>query len=316
MSLLSAQDWQELKVAQREKKVLDITKNSEFMCRWGTPEKPAQVLEDLLTHTLPLDPGTTIAKIKIAKTELPSNVSKHFRLDFAAEVVLKHPDSQLESIFVCMEMMGYVMAKLLARCEAHASRLVADQLASGVAYNKIVRIFYICFSTQNIPLYHHLNEYYHVHRPYREGTFDVKLSTYTWINIELDKLPQSVEDLNEGLVREGLLYHLYRADKLTIAEARNLVKKYGVVIESALKHDLDESYLKLARQALQTGVRVEDELKAVRVISLEEGEEQGMEKGMEKATYKIALKMLALGISHQEISQSTELSLDEIKSLA
>ena len=117
-----------------------------------------------------------------------------------------------------------------------------------------------------------------------------------------------MEDLNEGLVREGLLYHLYRADKLTIAEAKNLVKKYGVVMARALKHDLDESYLKLARQALQTGVRFEDELKAVRVISLEEGSE--------KEKHKIALKMLALGLSHQDIAQSTELSLDEIKSLA
>ena len=318
MGLLSDQDWQELEVALREKKVLDIAKNSTFMCRWGT-SKPSQDLADLLTHTLPLEPGFAIKKIRIVKTELPSNVSKHYRLDYAAEVLVKHRNSKLELIFVCMEMMGYVMDDLLERCEAHSSRLVADQLASGFAYNQIIRVFYICFSTQNIPLYRHLHEYFHVHRPYREETFDVKLSTYTWINIELDKLPKSVEDLNEGLVREGLLYHLYRADKLTIVEARNLVQKYGVVMERALKQDLDESYLKMARKALQTGVRFEDELKAARATSRrkgkEEGLEEGMEKGSEKATHKIALKLLALGISHKDISQSTGLDLDEIKSL-
>ena len=322
MSLFSDQDWQKLEVALREKKVLDITNNSIFMCRWGI-SKPTQALKDLLTHTLPLEPGFAIKKIRIEKTELPSLVSKDYRLDYAAKVVVKHKNSKVELILVCMEMMGYVMDDLLERCEAHSSRLVADQLASGMAYNQIARVFYICFSAQNFPLYQHLDEYFHIHRPYREETFDVKLSTYTWINIELDKLPKSVEDLNEGLAREGLLYHLYRADRLTIAEARSLVKKYGVVMERALKQDLNESYLKMARKALQTGVRLEDELKAARAISLEKGMEKGIKKGRkegrkegrEEEKHKIALKMLASGRSHEDISQFTELSLDEIKNL-
>ena len=314
MGLLSDQDWQKLEVALREKKVLDITKNSIFMCRWGT-SKPTKALKDLLTHTLPLEPGFAVERIRIVKTELPSHASKNYRLDYAIEVLVEYKNSEVEIIFVCMEMMGYVMDKLLERCEAHASRLVSDQLASGAPYNEIIRVFYICFSAQNIPLYQDLGEYFHVHRPYRAETFDVSLKTYTWINIELDKLPKSVEDLNEDLVREGLLYHLYRADKLSIVEARNLVRKYGVVMERALKQDLDESYLKMARKALQTGVRVEDELKAVRAISLKKGREEGIKKGSEKATHKIALKLLALGMSHEDISQSTELSLDEIKSL-
>ena len=82
-------------------------------------------------------------------------------------------------------------------------------------------------------------------------------------------------------------------------------------MERALKHDLDESYLKMARKALQTGVRFEDELRAARAISRAKGKEEGKEE----KKHEIALELLALGISHKDISQSTKLSLDEIKSL-
>ena len=86
--------------------------------------------------------------------------------------------------------------------------------------------------------------------------------------------------------------------------------------KSKWKQELDESYRKKARKALERGVRLEDELKAVRATYLEKGWEEGMEKAREEGIkHKVALKMLASGKSHKDISHYTGLSLDEIKSL-
>ena len=48
---------------------------------------------------------------------------------------------------------------------------------------------------------------------------------------------------------------------------------------------------------------------------IEKGIEKGIKRGIEKASYKIAFNFLKLGLSLEQISQATELSLSELEDI-
>ena len=65
----------------------------------------------------------------------------------------------------------------------------------------------------------------------------------------------------------------------------------------------------------------EDSLKAYRDVknsidtALEKGREEGMAKGMEIEKISTARRLLSMGLSEEQVSTATELSLEEIQNL-
>ena len=66
----------------------------------------------------------------------------------------------------------------------------------------------------------------------------------------------------------------------------------------------------------------EDSLKAYRDVknsidtALEKGREEGMAKGMEKEKLSTACRLLSMGLSEEQVSTATELSLEVIQKLS
>ena len=65
----------------------------------------------------------------------------------------------------------------------------------------------------------------------------------------------------------------------------------------------------------------EDSLKAYRDVknsidtALEKGREEGMAEGMEKEKQSTARRLLSIGLSEEQVSTATELTLEEIQKL-
>jgi len=99
--------------------------------------------------------------------------------------------------------------------------------------------------------------------------------------------------------------------------------KYEMAIEDCIKNDMIKEYLKKERKRvknmLQDEYDYETDIAVQRAEALEYGIEQGIEQGIVRGAYdakvETAINLINFGLSLENISKATGLSLDEIKRL-
>jgi predicted transposase/invertase (TIGR01784 family) len=206
------------------------------------------------------------------------------------------------------------------RCLFYTSRMISEQAPKGNrgvwAYN-IAEVYLIAlledFTLEGCPESAYLHDIYLCNRDTGEIFYDKLGYTY----IELSKFVKAGADLETNLDKWlFVLKNLSRMDKIpvylrkpifeklfSIAEYTNLTKEEKTMYDSSLKYKWDN------QNVLDYAVTTAE------AKGIEKGIERGIEKGKYEKAVAIALQMKKRGMPTDQISELTELSVDDIEKL-
>ena len=193
----------------------------------------------------------------------------------------------------------------------YLSKMFGNQLSPGEGY----RILYRCIniSILGFKLFADSEEFYSVFGFYEKRRHTRATDKMEFHVIELPKLPEKLEENS--------------SDLLLWAKFISAEKKEEFEMLSGKNASIDKAYerLQVISQDRQKRMEYEAREKAVRDYNqmmreshehgISIGEKRGEKRGAEQRSIEIAKKLLAAGVEEEIITESTGLSLDQIKAL-
>jgi predicted transposase/invertase (TIGR01784 family) len=302
-----------------------------------------------MTITKYLNPRNDIAFKKIFGTEKNKDILIHFLNDVIerenkreiTNVTLLNPMQHPEIIgkkqsvvdVLCEEEDGtqYIVEMQVAkvagfekRAQYYAAKAYASQPEEGDVYTHLKEVIFLAITEYE--MFPQKKGYKSVHVTLDKKTYERDLKDFSFTFLELKKFNKKFEDLNT--YEEKWCYFFKHAnDPDDIGE---LLKNSDEIITKAY-HELEahnwtkeelrayEASEKISKDARAREQYLEQMAKEKEETALKKGREEGMEKGreegMEKGIKKVAKNLLTQKMDINLISESTGLSVEEIKKL-
>ncbi|WP_410542463.1 Rpn family recombination-promoting nuclease/putative transposase [Wolbachia endosymbiont of Tetranychus urticae] len=221
------------------------------------------------------------------------------------------------------------------RAQYYAAKAYSRQADKGDQYHDLKEIIFIAIA--DCILFPDKAEYKSKHTIRDEDTNEHDLKDFYFVFIELPKFPKTKEDQLSSIVEKWVYFFRY-ADETSEEELERIIgsdliikrayeelnrfnwsEKEFIAYEQEIKRirdeqavlaqKLDDAKHEGRQEGRQEGIQIGEE----RGIQI--GEERGREEGEMKAKIAVAQNLLKAGVSVDIISQSTGLSIDEIKKL-
>jgi predicted transposase/invertase (TIGR01784 family) len=272
-------------------------------------ESHKRVLVCLLNAILKGNPQ--IDSIELDNTEIPKDSSdgKSVHLDIRA----KTP----EGLVVNIEIQCANRGKLIHRSAFYQARMMPREIKEGESYNKIPDMISIWIADYKATSRnHHTNEIVYMYKGTEKDPIEIATDKFRTFIIELEKIE---------------FKKMHRADMFSVWMM--FIKNPASIPQEFLSiPEVDEAMQELTYLSQDEEFRAEYEARQ-RLINDERAalviaEEQGMKKGEEKGkaeglaegetrkAKETATKMLSRGISIEDISDMTGLSLEDVKNLS
>ena len=163
-----------------------------------------QLLISLLTNFLPLPENSTIIEVQLLDSELSSlkvsadkkQSDKTFILDLLVRFKRRTLSGKQQIETVNVEMQTTSDPYFMNRTLAYSCRIYSQQIKKGNAYNKLLPVYSLSFTTKNLKEFKGIKDYYHVCNICRRGFPEVLMSGgLCFVVIELGKFDKSVKEL-------------------------------------------------------------------------------------------------------------------------
>ena len=268
------------------------------------------LLKSLLQSFLPLPENSFIESVVVLNPELTSqrlasDAGKTFILDL--KVKFTHQSSfGVKTETVNVEIQTSNQTHFVGRLIAYSGRIYSDQLERGEGYEKLAPVYSLVFSTKNLKeLAQVKDQYFHVCSLLRENPPHMVISrALRPVLVELEKFSVNVEKLDN--IRDKWCYVLKNSHKLSIEDCKELLKK-GDEMKNALKNLWDLSLdPKVREEALAIDKQRRDQ---------HDREHYARNEGVQSERTEIARKLLATGADLKFVSETTGLSLEQLRKL-
>jgi predicted transposase/invertase (TIGR01784 family) len=188
------------------------------------------------------------------------------------------------------------------RCVYYQSKMITEQLSEGQNYGKLKRVISIIITDYDF--IQESENYRHQFR-FRSGNEDVEFTDMMEINVlELPKLPVEAEKSN-------LWYWMKLIRSDNDGEELNMIAKHDPSLKKAVgilkKLSADERARMIAEK--------EEDNRRLRDAALREADTRGRAEGREEERIALARNFLRMGLSLEQISEGTGLTLEEVKRL-
>lgn len=276
-------------------------------------ESHKRVLVCLLNAILKGNPQ--IDSVELLNTELPKDIEdgKTAKLDIKA----KTPDGTLLNI----EMQCTDRGEIIHRSAFYQARMLPQEIKKGQSYNVIPNIIsiWIAADYKATNRKHHTNEIIYMYKDNEKDPVEIATDKFRTFIIELEKIE---------------FKHAHRADMFSvwmmfIKNPESIPQEFLSIPEvkeamdelTFLSHDKEFREEYEARQKLindeYAALAIAEQLGEKRGIEkgIAEGEAIGLEKGATAKAKETAINLLKIGLSIEQISQATGLSINELEDI-
>ena len=238
------------------------------------------LLISLMESFLPLPKGSVIESVSILNTELhPDKTSggyKLFVLDLRVKLKRMVNGVLQDTEIVNVEVQTTAHKNFTDRLLAYSSRLYADQLKEGDHFNKLLPVYSLVFTTENLKEFENVKDYCHVCNIRRIEAPEVVMSKgMCFVIVELDKFCASLDDPLD--VRGDWCYLLKNSSTMDLEEYSVFKQKGGVMAEAA-----EHLWVMSQDETLQEIVAMEQRNKMDQQAREQDAHEEGLEKGLQK----------------------------------
>ena len=272
-----------------------------------------ELLMSLLEHFLPLPPGSEVLDVDPLNTELTpeelKKTGKTYHLDLRVKFARRPASSDLEPKIEIVNVETQTTAEpyFTDRILTYSSRLVSMQLKKGDEYKKLLPVYSLVFTTENLKILKEIkNEYVHNFLlTHTESSKVIMTDKMAFTIVELNKFRKKPNQLEN--TQDYWSYLLRNSENLQIDDCNAFLKKGGKMAE-ALKHlwNLSEEE-KLREYQFEEEKRERDKVSRESWIR---------EEGEHAKALEIARKALASGAEPEFVAKITGLPLEEVRELA
>lgn len=153
-----------------------------------------------------------------------------------------------------------------------------------------------------------------VYRLYEETTQRLLTDRVTFIFIELPKFKKSIDEL-DGNVLEGMYFCFKNMAVLEECPKVLTHQIFRKIFEVSELYNMDQDTRDKVIHKMTTERDLRNQMAYARQEAIEEGLAEGLAKGLAKGRAEMATKLLAKGMSVEDIAEVTEMSIDEILNL-
>ncbi|MBS9530014.1 Rpn family recombination-promoting nuclease/putative transposase [Wolbachia endosymbiont of Rhagoletis cerasi] len=293
-------------------KFLDVRNDVAFKKIFGTEKN-----KDILIHFLNDIIGFT-GKNQIKDIEFLSTIQDP---DIAAKKqsivdVLCRDENGVQ---VIVEMQVAKTKGFEKRAQYYAAKAYSRQADKGDQYHNLKEIIFIAIA--DCVLFPNKSEYKSKHTIRDEDTNEHDLKDFYFIFIELPKFPKNKEDQLENIVEKWVYFFRY-ADETSEEELEKIIGS-DVIIKKAYE-ELNRfnwsekefiAYEQEIKRILDEQAVLAQKLDDATAKGREEGIQIGHEKGRKEREIEVAKNLLKAGVSIDIITQTTGLTVDEVKDL-
>ena len=245
--------------------------------------KNEALLKSLIKNFLPLPKDATIVGIDLLNPELSAEKSsskpgKTFVLDLRAKFV-RESSLKRESEIVNIEIQSTRQTYFTDRILAYSGRLYSEQLSKGDGYEKLVPVYSLVFTTQNLSDFKDVtDDYRHVCNIRRTKDPQVVMSRgMCFVIVELGKFTKDMEKLDN--TRDDWSFILKNSEELGVNEYQTFLNKGGEMAE-AVKRLWDLSQDDLLREEAWALEKQRKDRFAERQFEREEARSKGLAEGL------------------------------------
>ena len=289
------------KVESLESKELLKTSYDFVFKRVFGAESHKRVLVCLLNAILRGNPQ--VDSIELDNTEIPKDSSdgKSVHLDIKA----KTP----EGVIVNIEIQCANRGELIHRSAFYQARMMPREIKEGESYNKIPDMISIWIADYKATSRnHHTNEIVYMYKGTDKDPIEIATSKFRTFIIELEKIE---------------FKKMHRADMFSVWMM--FIKNPASIPEEFLSiPEVDEAMKELTylsqdeefRAEYEARQRLINDERAALAIAEERGKTEGLAEGETRKARETATKMLSRGMSIEDISDMTGLSMEDIENIS
>ena len=274
---------------------------------------------NFLNSMLSLSGDEAIKEIEFLKSEIvPDNLfGKKIYLDvFCTNVIDKQ--------FI-IEMQSVSEFNFIQRSQMYAARTLSTQLFKGQKYEELIPVIFL--GIVDFTLFEDDKNIISTYEIKNRATGQVPYqSLLTWHYVELSKFTIKIDEIEKlKTLHDKWFYFLKYADGLKVVpdELHELKEAFSVIEQLRWsKQDLlnysevDEAIAQAKRQQEGAALRAKAEgLEEGLQKGLQKGLEEGLQKGVQKTQKESAINALQLGLTVEQASAISGLSVDVIKKL-
>ncbi len=209
----------------------------------------------------------------------------------------------------------------------YSSKMYVESIEAGEKYETLKKV--ISISILNFDLLEE-KEFYNSFHIRNDKTYTIYTDKMEWHIIELTKLPDNIETSDDLLLLWATFIEYSENEeviKMLATKNKNIETAYQELQKISFDKEKREEYEQrqkalydynsLMSQARNEGLKQGFEQGIEKGIEkgIQKGMEQGVEKGIEKSKIEIAKNLLTLGLSIEQISQGTGLTIEQINKL-
>ena len=207
------------------------------------------------------------------------------------------------------------------RAQYYWSKGVESQLKPGEFYEDLKPVYFIAILDFTFFEYdNYLNRYVLKHESFNSVHQDT-LGNYTFI--ELSKFKRELSDIT-NVVDTWVYFFKYARNQqvgeveipaqfTSLAKAYKKLSVLSLSPEEKRAYDKEIDIMRREHDRLQTAI--EDGLEEGRKLGFQEGVQQGIEQGKQEGHLEVAQKLLASGMSLQEVANFTGLTVEQLKKI-
>ena len=229
-------------------------------------------------------------------------------LDVRAEI-----NNQIE---IDLEMQMVYRDMLIERILWYWAKLYADQLKNGDDYSSLKKTLEVLIVNDNIPSLRSIFKPCTRWRIREDEIYsEILTDKFEIVIIELPKVEQAYLKNKDNLLLQWMMF-LLNPESMEVAEI--MQENESVKIATQELAQVSEDLVNQRIAELREKARRDDKalFNTGKRIGREEGFTQGAENGKKIAKEQIAQKLLALNVPIEQISEATELSIEEIQKLS
>ncbi|QOD37929.1 Rpn family recombination-promoting nuclease/putative transposase [Candidatus Wolbachia massiliensis] len=309
-------------------KFLDPKNDIAFRRIFGT-EKNKDILIHFLNDILGLTGKDEIREIEFLSTIMDAEIAS--KKQSIVDVLCRDENG----VQVIVEMQVAKTKGFEKRAQYYAAKAYSRQADKGEQYQDLKEIIFIAIA--DCILFPDKSEYKSKHTIRDENTNAHDLKDFYFTFIELPKFPKTKEDQLENIVEKWIYFFKY-ADETNETELEKIIgsdaiikkayeelnrfnwsEKEFIAYEQEIKRirdekavlaqKLDDATEKGRHEGREEGIKIGEE-KGIQI-----GQERGRTEGRKEEKIEVAKNLLKAGVSADIISQTTDLSHDEIKQL-
>lgn len=204
------------------------------------------------------------------------------------------------------------------RAQYYAAKAYVNQLNRSEKYENLKEIIFLAIT--DFVMFPNKSAYKSDHIVLDRQSYERDLKDFSFTFVELPKFTLSINDLKT--MTEKWCYFFKHADETKEKDLEQITgsdailkRAYEELNQFSWNEEELNTYERVLKNERDAQAVEQDKLEAAEKIGMEKGIEKGIEKGREEAFYEVALSMLRVGSTDEQIFQLTGLSSSALQEL-